>query len=56
VDRAGIHQLANTADEDLVTVHLYAPPLVELGVYSTKIAEVERRRVRVRDTIAEDLA
>ena len=53
VDRAGIHQLANTANEDLVTVHLYAPPLMELGVYSTETADVERRRVR--DTIAEDL-
>jgi len=53
VDRTGIHQLANTAAHDLVTVHLYAPPLMELGVYSTEAAEVERRRVR--DSIADDL-
>ena len=26
VDRDGIHQLANTSDEHLVTVHVYAPP------------------------------
>jgi len=26
VDRGGIHQLANTSDEHLVTVHVYAPP------------------------------
>ena len=54
VDRGGIHQLANTAAEDLVTVHFYAPPLSELVVYSTSSAETERRPLRY--TLAEDLA
>lgn len=54
VDRDGIHQLANTSDEHLVTVHVYAPPLTELVVYSTDSAETERRPLR--DTLADDLA
>ena len=54
VDRTGIHQLANTTDEDLVTVHCYSPPLKALNVY-----EVDSREVTVlplRYTVAEDLA
>ena len=39
LDRGGIHQLANTGAEDLVTVHVYAPPLVGLNVYSTSSPE-----------------
>jgi predicted metal-dependent enzyme (double-stranded beta helix superfamily) len=54
VDRGGIHQLANTAAEDLVTMHVYAPPLTELVVYSTDSSETERRPLRY--TIADDLA
>ena len=54
VDRAGIHQLANTARENLVTVHVYAPPLTELVVYSTGSAGTERRSLRY--TLADDLA
>ena len=54
VDRGGIHQLVNTAEEDLVTVHVYAPPLTELVVYSTSAAESERRPLRY--TLADDLA
>jgi cysteine dioxygenase len=54
VDRGGIHQLANTAAEDLVTVHVYAPPLKELVVYFTDSAETERRSLR--DSLADDLA
>ena len=54
VDRGGIHQLANTSDEHLVTVHVYAPPLTELVVYSTSAAETERRPLRY--TLADDLA
>ena len=54
VDRDGIHQLANTSDEHLVTVHVYAPPLTELVVYSTSAAETERRPLRY--TLADDLA
>ena len=54
VNRCGIHQLANTTDEDLVTVHVYAPPLLELTVYSTDSADVERRPLRY--TLADDMA
>jgi cysteine dioxygenase len=54
VDRGGIHQLVNTAEEDLVTVHVYAPPLTELVVYSTSAAESERRPLRY--ALADDLA
>jgi predicted metal-dependent enzyme (double-stranded beta helix superfamily) len=53
LDRDGIHQLANTSGEDLVTVHVYAPALMELNVYSTRSAEVERRPLRY--TLADDL-
>lgn len=53
VDRDGIHQLANTSDEDLVTVHVYAPPLTELTLYDTESGFVERRSLRY--TIADDL-
>ena len=54
VDRDGIHQLANTSNEHLVTVHVCAPPLTELVVYSTSAAETERRPLRY--TLADDLA
>ena len=54
VDRGGIHQLANTSQENLVTVHVYAPPLSELVVYSTIAPDVERRPLRY--TLAQDLA
>ena len=37
LERNGIHQLANTSGEDLVTVHVYAPALMELNVYSTDV-------------------
>jgi cysteine dioxygenase len=54
LDRNGVHQLANTSEEDLVTVHVYAPALMELNVYSTTSAAVERRPLRY--TLADDLA
>ena len=54
VDRDGIHQLANTSSENLVTVHVYAPPLLELTVYSADSADVERRPLRY--TLADDMA
>jgi predicted metal-dependent enzyme (double-stranded beta helix superfamily) len=54
LDRNGIHQLANTSGDDLVTVHVYAPALMELNVYSTTSALVERRPLRY--TLADDLA
>ncbi len=53
VDRDGIHQLANTSDEDLITVHVYAPPLSELTVYDTESDMAERRTLRY--TLAADL-
>ena len=53
LDRGGIHQLANTAADDLITVHVYAPALMELNVYSTTSAEVVRRPLRY--TLADDL-
>jgi len=53
VDRNGIHQLANASSDDLVTIHVYAPALMELTVYSTESAEVERRPLRY--TLEEDL-
>jgi cysteine dioxygenase len=53
LDRDGIHQLANTSGDDLVTVHVYAPALMELNVYSTTSAAVERRRLRY--TVTDDL-
>jgi cysteine dioxygenase len=46
VDRGGIHQLGNTSHEPLVTVHVYAPPLLSLNVYDTTSPEVERRPLR----------
>ena len=53
LDRDGIHQLANTSADDLITVHVYAPALMELNVYSTTSADVERRPLRY--TLADDL-
>ena len=53
VDRDGIHQLANTSPDDLVTVHVYAPALMTLTVYSTETAEVQRRPLRY--TLEQDL-
>jgi len=53
VDRGGIHQLADTMEEPLVTVHVYAPPLLELNVYDTASAAVERRPLRY--SVHEDL-
>ena len=37
-----------------MTVHVYAPPLLELTVYSTDSANVERRPLR--HTLADDMA
>jgi cysteine dioxygenase len=54
VDRDQIHQLANESDRDLVTVHVYAPPLRDITVYSAESAESEQ--VRLRYTLADDFA
>ena len=53
LDRNGIHQLANASGNDLITIHVYAPALMELSVFSTTSAEVERRPLRY--TLADDL-
>ena len=53
IDRDGIHQLANTSEEGLVTIHVYAPPLMHLTVYSEGAAETELRSLRY--TVDEDL-
>jgi cysteine dioxygenase len=53
VDRGGVHQLADTSDEPLVTVHVYAPPLRDLTVFDTESAKVERRPLRY--SLREDL-
>ncbi len=53
VDRGGVHQLADSAGEPLITVHVYAPPLLELTVFDTASARVERRALRYN--LAEDL-
>jgi cysteine dioxygenase len=53
VDRGGVHQLANASAADLVTVHVYAPPLMELVVYSTESSAVKHRTLRY--TLAGDL-
>lgn len=46
VDRGGIHQLADDSGVPLVTVHVYAPALTTLTVYSTTSAAVEHRALR----------
>jgi predicted metal-dependent enzyme (double-stranded beta helix superfamily) len=54
VDRGEIHQLANESDSGLVTVHLYAPPLTDIVVYST--AEPRTEVQRLRYSLADDFA
>jgi cysteine dioxygenase len=53
VDRNGIHQLANASARDLVTIHIYAPPLMELTVYDAESGLVQRRQLRY--TLTDDL-
>ena len=48
-----MHQLADTTDEPLVTVHVYAPPLLELTVFDTESAAVQKRALRY--SLTEDL-
>ena len=40
VDRHQIHQLANTSDEKLVTLHVYSPPLKNINVYCPNSGQV----------------
>lgn len=53
IDRQGIHQLANASDEDLITIHVYAPPLMHLTVYSEDAPGTELRPMRY--TLSEDM-
>lgn len=46
VDRYQIHQLANTSDENLVTLHLYARPLHQIQMYCPQTGRVSVLPVR----------
>lgn len=49
VDRYRIHQLANTSDQNLVTLHLYARPLRQLTVYCPQSGQISRQPVFVTE-------
>ena len=53
IDRQGIHQLANASDADLITIHVYAPPLMHLTVYTEDAPGTELRPMRY--TLSEDM-
>jgi cysteine dioxygenase len=46
VDYDEIHQLANTSERPLVTVHVYAKPLKDINVYCPTTGEVEKMTLR----------
>lgn len=46
VDHGEIHQLANTSDRELVTVHVYAKPLKDITVYCPNTGEIEKVTLR----------
>ncbi|HVY62462.1 MAG TPA: cysteine dioxygenase family protein [Planctomycetota bacterium] len=54
VDHGEIHQLANTSDRELVTVHVYARPLKDITVYCPASGEIER--VTLRYTLEDEFA
>lgn len=54
VDYAGIHQLANTSQDDLVTVHVYARPLKDITVYEQDTGAA--KRVALRYTLEDEFA
>ena len=54
VDRGEIHQLGNESAEGLITVHLYAPPLTDIVVYSRTEPQTEVQRLRY--SLADDFA
>ncbi len=54
VDRGQIHQLANTSDEPLVTIHVYAQPLKTMNVYD--VDAQARERVTLRYSLEDDFA
>jgi cysteine dioxygenase len=53
VDRHDIHQLANPGPEELVTIHVYSPPLRTISAFSTESAE--RQQVTLRYSLQDDL-
>jgi cysteine dioxygenase len=54
VDRHHIHQLANPGPEELVTIHVYSPPLRTISTYSTE--SPERGEVKLRYSLQDDLS
>jgi predicted metal-dependent enzyme (double-stranded beta helix superfamily) len=54
VDYGEIHQLANTSESELVTVHVYARPLKDITVYCPNSGEIER--VAMRYTLEDEFA
>jgi cysteine dioxygenase len=54
VDRPDIHQLANPGPGELVTIHIYSPPLTTVGMYSTE--SPERSQVTLRSSVHDDLS
>ena len=46
VDRAEIHQLANTSDGNLVTLHVYARPLRDIVVYDPQSGAMTKVALR----------
>ena len=53
IDRQGIHQLANASHTDLITIHVYAPPLMHLTIYSEDAPGTSLRPMRY--TLSEDM-
>ncbi len=54
VDATEIHQLANTSERSLVTVHVYARPLRDITVYCPSTGEMDR--VTLRYTLEDEIA
>jgi cysteine dioxygenase len=54
VDRHDIHQLANAGPAELVTLHVYSPPLRTISAFSTQSAE--RSQVTLRYSLQDDLS
>lgn len=54
VDRHDIHQLANPGPDELVTIHVYSPPLRTISRFSTE--SPERSQVALRYSVQDDLS
>jgi cysteine dioxygenase len=54
VDRHHIHQLANPGPEELVTIHVYSPPLRTISQFSAE--SPERSQVTLRYSVQDDLS